>query len=151
MGGTFDLLHIGHLDLLKKSFEIGSYVIIGVTSDNFATSILKKRLQNPFDTRYKNLIALIKKEIKSDSFEITKLDEEFGPLMFSEKIDCLVVSSETNTKSARINKLRSDKGLLPLDIIIVKLRLAEDGFPISSTRLRTKEIDSSGRTLNLKK
>ena len=151
MGGTFDLLHIGHLDLLKKSFEIGSYVIIGVTSDNFATSILNKRLQNSFDTRYKNLKALIKKEIKCESFEITRLDEEFGPLMFSEKIDCLVVSSETNTKSARINKLRSDKGLLPLDIIIFKLRLAEDGFPISSTRIRAKEIDSSGRILNLKK
>ena len=35
-GGTFDTIHKGHIELLKKTFEISSYVIIGLTSDEFA-------------------------------------------------------------------------------------------------------------------
>jgi pantetheine-phosphate adenylyltransferase len=151
MGGTFDLLHFGHLDLLKKSFEIGSYVIIGLTSDDFAKSILKKNIRNTFEIRLANLESFIRNEIRSRSFEITKLEEEFGPLMFSEFTDCLVVSSETSIKGERINKIRSEKGLLPIDIVIVKMRMADDGIPISSTRIRAKEIDPAGRILDLKK
>ncbi|VFJ12781.1 Phosphopantetheine adenylyltransferase [Candidatus Nitrosocosmicus franklandus] len=151
MGGTFDVLHLGHVDLLRKSFEIGSYVVIGLTSDEFAKYRLKKNLRNTFETRLKNLKTLILNQIRSTSFEITKLEEEFGPLMFSEYIDCLVVSSETSTKGEKINKIRSEKGLLPIDIIIVKMRLAEDGLPISSTRIKAKEIDPEGRILDLKK
>ena len=151
MGGTFDQLHLGHLDLLKKSFEIGSYVIVGLTSDNFAKTILKKNLRNSFEIRFANLESFIRNEIRSTSFEITKLEEEFGPLMFSEFTDCLVVSSETSIKGERINKIRSEKGLLPIDIVIVKMRLADDGIPISSTRIKANEIDSAGRIVGLKK
>nr|AIF04876.1 hypothetical protein [uncultured marine thaumarchaeote KM3_177_A10] len=37
MGGTFDVIHSGHMALLKKSFSISSKVIIGLTSDQLAT------------------------------------------------------------------------------------------------------------------
>ena len=33
LGGTFDILHKGHLALLQKGFSISSKVIIGLTSD----------------------------------------------------------------------------------------------------------------------
>jgi len=32
-GGTFDEIHVGHLGLLSKAFEVGKKVIIGVSSD----------------------------------------------------------------------------------------------------------------------
>ena len=151
MGGTFDILHLGHLELLKKSFELGSFVVIGLTSDKFAKFTLNKGLRNSFESRYKNLENFISDNIRSSSYEISKLEEEFGPLMFSDDIECLVVSSETIAKGERINNIRSDKGLLPIDIVSVSLKLAEDGIPISSTRIRDKEIDSTGRVLSLKK
>jgi pantetheine-phosphate adenylyltransferase len=151
MGGTFDILHVGHLELLKKSFELGSFVVIGLTSDNFAKFTLNKRLRNSFEYRYRNLENFISHKIRSTSYEISKLEEEFGPLMFSDDIECIVVSTETVAKGERINKIRSDKGLLPIDIVSVGLKLAEDGIPISSTRIRNKEIDSTGRVLSLKK
>lgn len=148
LGGTFDILHRGHLELLRKSFEIGLFVIIGVTSDEFVRDKLNKQIINPYLVRVQNLRNVLQMEIKVNNYEITKLNDSFGPLVISGDIECLVVSSETEEKGKTINHLRAESSLPAIDVVSVKLVLAEDGIPISSSRIRSNEIDENGFKTN---
>ena len=35
--GTFDLLHYGHINLLKRAKELGDYLVVGLSTDEFNT------------------------------------------------------------------------------------------------------------------
>lgn len=44
--GTYDLLHQGHINLLKRAKALGDYLIVGVTNDNFDRDRGKLNVQN---------------------------------------------------------------------------------------------------------
>jgi pantetheine-phosphate adenylyltransferase len=145
-GGTFDEIHAGHIALLSRAFQAGRKVIIGVSSDEFAKK-RGKRLHHGFDQRVENLKKMIKKEFGNASYEIARLDGDFGPAVTTGDVGALVASSETRTKGRLLNEMRAKRGLKPVEVIAVELVRAEDGSPISSTRIRAGEIDSRGRLL----
>lgn len=33
--GTFDLLHVGHINILKRAKEMGDYLVVGLSTDSF--------------------------------------------------------------------------------------------------------------------
>jgi pantetheine-phosphate adenylyltransferase len=145
-GGTFDEIHAGHVALLSKAFQAGSKVIIGVSSDEFAKK-RGKRLNHNFSERLENLKKMIRKEFGNVNYEIARLDGDFGPAVTSSDVGALVASHETQAKGRLLNEMRAKKGLKPVEVIAVELVKAEDGSPISSTRIRAGEIDSRGRLL----
>ena len=143
MGGTFDVIHNGHMALLKKAFSISSKVIIGLSSDQLAIK-RGKSLVNDYSKRFSLLESTIEKNFPNSSYEISKLENDFGPAVVEGSVKALVVSEETSTKGFHLNELRAERNLPPVEIVVVPMVLAEDGKAISSTRIKISEIDSNG-------
>ncbi len=132
--------------MLTKSFEVGDRVVIGVTSDPFALKEGKKPDQN-YDERVRALEALIHARFPGRKHLIAKLDDFYGPGITSPEVEAIVVSRETAKRVPIANAARTSKGFAPLDVVTVDYVLADDGKPISSTRIRSGEIDAEGRVL----
>ncbi len=145
-GGTFDHLHRGHAALLSKSFEVGDLVVIGVTSDGFASREGKKPDQS-YAERVAGLEDFIRSNFPGRNYLLSKLEDNFGPGIASPDVEGIVVTAETAAKVSIANALRAEKGYPPLEVVVVDKVLAEDSKPISSTRIRRGEIDEQGNVL----
>lgn len=55
--GTFDLFHVGHLNILKRAKELGDYLVVAVSSDKFNEGKGKKSY-HPVKDRVKILEAI---------------------------------------------------------------------------------------------
>ena len=55
--GTFDLLHYGHIRLLKRAKELGDYLIVALSTDEFNATKGKKAYHD-YETRKKMLEAI---------------------------------------------------------------------------------------------
>lgn len=145
IGGTFDALHRGHRELLRKAFAVGRKVIIGITSDQFVRRLHKPHKVDPYATRERDLARLLSRwELRSRA-EIVPLHDRYGPTIENPHIQALVVSRRTIKTAYEINSMRKTNGLKSLAIVPIELILAEDGRPISSTRIRRGRIDREGR------
>jgi len=143
MGGTFDIIHSGHMALLNKAFSISTKVIIGVTSDQLAVK-KKKNPENDYSKRISLLKSTIEENFPDSVYEISKLEDEFGPAVLRDSVKALIVSEETSDKGILLNELRAERNLLPVKIVVVPMVLAKDGKAISTTRIKNSEIDSYG-------
>jgi pantetheine-phosphate adenylyltransferase len=141
VGGTFDKFHRGHQLLVKTAFQVGEQVLIGVTSDKFGG--IKGEIE-PCDVRMSNLNQLLKER---SNYIISRLDDPYGVTIDDESVDAIVVSPETEPTAFKINDIRRERGMKPLDIITISMVLADDGKPISSTRIRRGEIDQVGTVI----
>lgn len=55
--GTYDLLHYGHIRLLKRAKELGDYLIVALSTDEF-NAIKGKKAYHTYETRKKMLEAI---------------------------------------------------------------------------------------------
>jgi pantetheine-phosphate adenylyltransferase len=147
-GGTFDILHKGHYMLLRKAFEVGRQIIIGVSSDSYATRKQKKIINN-YDIRQENLNKFINKNFKKSNYSIYQLDDFYGPTVLTRDVQAIITTESSLENCFKINNLRQSKGMPQLEIILVPLEEDKEGKVISSTRIRKGEIDVNGNKLTL--
>lgn len=56
--GTFDLLHYGHINLLKRAKELGDYLIVALSTDEFNEEEKNKKSYFTYDQRKSLLDAI---------------------------------------------------------------------------------------------
>ncbi|UOQ94425.1 glycerol-3-phosphate cytidylyltransferase [Halobacillus shinanisalinarum] len=68
--GTFDLLHWGHINLLKRAADLGDYLIVAISSDEF-NAIKNKEAYHSFENRKMILEAIryVDEVIPEDNWE----------------------------------------------------------------------------------
>lgn len=74
--GTYDLLHYGHIRLLKRAKALGDYLIVGVTSDTFDRERGKINVQQSLMERVEAVRATgLADEIIIEEYEGQKIDD----------------------------------------------------------------------------
>jgi glycerol-3-phosphate cytidylyltransferase len=76
--GTYDLFHVGHLNLLKRAKELGDYLIVAVSTDEFNWNEKQKKCQIKDVDRMAIVEAIkyVDKVIPEDNWEQKKTDVE---------------------------------------------------------------------------
>ena len=143
LGGTFEIVHKGHRTLLARAFEIGDRVLIGLTSDRLANSSRPRHVR-PYEEREEALRAYIDSTHPGSDYTIEMIDDRFGPAIRLEDLDVLVVSVNTHPTGIELNHLRKERGLRPLELVVIPPVLADDGLLISSTRVMAGGCDADG-------
>jgi pantetheine-phosphate adenylyltransferase len=146
IGGTFECLHDGHRELIKKAFELAGdgQVDIGLTSNAMADQ--RNREIPDYSCRRSQLLDYLKEIPKKASFRVIELSDPYGRTLI-EDYDYIVVSPETYAMALKINSMREKQGMKPIEIVRIGFVLADDSERISSTRIVRGEIDIHGRII----
>ena len=127
--GTYDLLHFGHIRLLERAKELGDYLIVGVTADDFDKTRGKINVQQSLMERVEAVRATgIADEIIIEEYEGQKIDDirKYNIDIFTVGSDwigkfdylneyCKVVYLE-RTVGISSSELRADKRKLKLGV-----------------------------------
>ena len=138
VGGTFDRFHKGHKVLLQSALEAAELVEVWITNDEMSAS--KSPIIQSFEDRREAILAWADERITTH-----ELEDNYGPAPMRKDCDSIICTPETLGNCQKINEIRLQNGLLPLEIIEVQHSLDESGGIISSSRIRAGLIDCDGK------
>jgi rfaE bifunctional protein nucleotidyltransferase chain/domain len=96
VNGTFDVLHRGHLELLRYAKSQGDYLIVGIDTDYRVKE--KKGESRPINNAADRAFMLV--NLKSvDEVKFFSTDKELEDLVKSVKPDIMIVGSDWKGKS----------------------------------------------------
>ncbi len=142
LGGTFDVIHLGHHKLMETAFDRGGEVTIGLVSEEMLKE-WKPEVKRTYEERKNALEDFLE---TYQRWNIVSISDPYDQAVEGD-YHTLVVSWETAERGEEINKRRVEKGKEPLNILKIEPVLADDLLPISSTRIRSGDIDTYGNRL----
>ncbi len=120
--GTFDLFHQGHYNIIKRAKDLGDYLIVGVTGENYDVERGKIGVQDSLPQRIENVRKTgLADEIIVEEFQGQKIQD-----VQNYNVDVLVVGSDWRGKFDYLKKYCD----------VVYLERTKD---ISSTMLRQQQ------------
>lgn len=148
--GTFDLFHYGHLRLLKRAKELGDYLIVAVSTDEF-NAIKGKKCIHPFEDR-KRIVEAIKyvdevipetdwdqkvSDVKNYNIDIFTMGDDWkGKFDFlKEYCDVVYLPRTEGVSSSRI-KLELPKKESPYRILKNKAKISISNASKKNLKLR---------------
>jgi pantetheine-phosphate adenylyltransferase len=147
IGGTFDRLHLGHKTLLRRAFELGKQVLIGLTTQDMVSHKPDREIIASYEERESELEKWLTAEGYEGRYIIRPLHNKYGPSITMPELQLIVVSEETCPVAKEINEIRREHSLPLLHIAVLTMVMAEDQISISSTRIRAGQIDCDGRII----
>ena len=132
--GTFDLLHFGHIEILRRAKELGDYLVVAVSTDEF-NAIKGKKAYHDYETRKKMLEAVryVDLVIPEDDWDQKRqdvMDYKIDTVVMgsdwenNEKFECLRDLCEVvylpRTKGISTTKIKKDLGITNLGLMANK-------------------------------
>ncbi|KAG8998696.1 hypothetical protein FRB95_012181 [Tulasnella sp. JGI-2019a] len=144
LGGTFDHLHPGHKILLSMSAWIAtSKVIIGVTDDTLLVNKNNREILEPLSYRMEQVRRFMTSFKPGLELEIVPIQDVYGPTGWDPDIQALVVSRETQSGAASIDKRRAERSLPPLELFIIEVISPSATVMMSDNAKELKEAKMS--------
>jgi len=141
-GGTFDLFHAGHLNVLKKSKKLGDYLIVAISTNKL---IKKYKGTNPI-LNYNQRVAIIKELRCVD--KVVKQTNIFDVEQFKAlKADVFVIGDDWKGKEDSVPGLKwlKDNGYLAyvpytkgLSSSLIKEKIIKHAFEIMQAKNKRK-------------
>ena len=92
--GTFDLLHYGHINLLRRARELGDYLVVALSTDEFNRDMKQKECYFSYEQRKQLLEAVryVDRVIPENNWEQKRTD------MHEYDIDTFVIGDDWEGK-----------------------------------------------------
>lgn len=121
IGGTFDHLHAAHKILINMAlFVTEKRLIVGVMSPDQLKTKSNAGILEDLDTRLAGVNAFLKRCGPGDiQLDVVEIHDPLGPTAWDPEIEALIVSRETMSGGAYVNKVRKEKGLGELEILCI--------------------------------